>query len=472
MTPVSLGVIKASFTESAKYLVILKRFCKLAEGYGKNIVEYSGPHIFLVTSDPVIIKDILSSKLCVSKPDLVYDGLTNAWGKGLITLQGTQWAHQRRILNGSFKNANLQAFVPVFNKKLDIMFKNIDDDIAKGQNTSLLHYMREMTLRISFETVIGRDLDKTEYDVKHMAEIVSKTLEFSGDFTSNFIYLVGIVRVIAKMTKYKIAASLIVEFNNIILKSMENYKRLQGIDPSYIENSEYTALENVVTAIQRNETVKEDTLGPLLHVFLGAFETSSSTLYYIILLLATHPDVQQQAYEEVCNIFPEDDEGIFEVTYEQLGHLKYIEMVANEAMRIWPIIPQVGRKVVGGNLKLSNGVVLPEGLRIMIDIYNVHRSKEIWGPDAHKFNPDNFQRCNVEARHPYAFIPFTKGIRTCIGMKYSIINIKIALAKLLKRYRFSTRAKMEDFVFENHIVLQLMQHPNIKIEKRKMSENR
>ncbi|XP_075154388.1 putative cytochrome P450 313a4 isoform X1 [Haematobia irritans] len=445
--------------------VLLKKFIEVA-GQGQNVIQYSGPQILFFTSDPETLKDILTSKLCISKPEIIYSGVVHSLGNGLITAQGKYWTRQRKVANGSFKIANMISFLPIFNDNITPLFDTIDECIANNSKTQLLYVIREYTLRTAFATITGRDLDKANVDITDSAKKISEALEFSSEFTSNFIYLLPITRLFARMTTYKEAWAFMAFLDSLLTESLYTYKERRGIDPSFLDSIHNILLETIDGAIKEKILSEDEGMGVIRHVLFGAFETSSSTTYNTLLLLAMHPEIQQRAYEEICDVFHEDDEGNFTVTYDHLSKLPYLGMIANEAMRLWPVVPQAGRKLEGGSLKLSSGVVLPEGLNILIDMYSLHRNKEIWGNDADKFNPDHFLPSNNETRHPYAFLPFTKGNRFCIGMRYGEINVKLTLARLLKRYKFSTTAKLDDIQFENHIVMQILNHPEVTVQKR------
>lgn len=99
-------------------------------------------------------------------------------------------------------------------------------------------------------------------------------------------------------------------------------------------------------------------------------------------------------------------------------------------------------------------------------IYTLHRSVEIWGEDANKFNPDNFLPENVEKRHPYSFIPFASGARNCIGDKYAMLAMKIMIINLLRSYKFSTHLKLDELETEMHLTLKLINKFLVSVNSR------
>lgn len=99
-------------------------------------------------------------------------------------------------------------------------------------------------------------------------------------------------------------------------------------------------------------------------------------------------------------------------------------------------------------------------------IYSLHRNPKIWGPNADKFNPDNFLPENVEKRHPCSYLPFSTGPRNCIGMKQGTFAVKIMLVHLIKFYKFKTEFKMENLRVKTDITMKLLDKHMISIEKR------
>lgn len=102
----------------------------------------------------------------------------------------------------------------------------------------------------------------------------------------------------------------------------------------------------------------------------------------------------------------------------------------------------------------------------MIPTIKVHRDRKIWGDRSEEFDPENFSPENCAKRHPFAFLPFTGGVRSCTGAKYAYISLKIVLAKLVKRYRLSTELRLVDLKFHASIVMRIGNGYMISIERR------
>lgn len=143
-----------------------------------------------------------------------------------------------------------------------------------------------------------------------------------------------------------------------------------------------------------------------------AFETTANAILNTLILLAMHPECQDKLYEELGGFFADDKN--MPLTLEHLQDLVYLEMVINESMRVLTPVPLVARQTTR-QVTLGNGLVLPARLQVAINIFHIHRDPNIWGNAAHLFNPDNFMPSNMADKCPYAFMPFTKGIRNCIG---------------------------------------------------------
>ena len=56
-------------------------------------------------------------------------------------------------------------------------------------------------------------------------------------------------------------------------------------------------------------------------------------------------------------------------------------------------------------------------------------------PEPEKFKPERFLKPNSDEIVPFSYLPFGGGPRVCIGQRFAIIEMKIAMAKLLSRFK-------------------------------------
>ena len=110
-----------------------------------------------------------------------------------------------------------------------------------------------------------------------------------------------------------------------------------------------------------------------------------------------------------------------------MARLEYLDAVVKETLRLTPIIPLVGRRLVHP-MRLG-GRDLPAGVVAAPCIYLAHRRPERW-PDPERFDPAHFLGTRPT---PYEFLPFGGGVRRCLGMAFALYEMKIVLGRVLAR---------------------------------------
>ncbi|PPD98336.1 hypothetical protein GOBAR_DD04585 [Gossypium barbadense] len=112
-------------------------------------------------------------------------------------------------------------------------------------------------------------------------------------------------------------------------------------------------------------------------------------------------------------------------------------MIINETLRLYGpangLMRKVGREVQTGKL------VLPANIDLYIANVVPQHDPQLWGDDVHLFKPERFAEGIAKATNYNAavFCPFGIGPRSCVGMSFATMEIKIALSMILQRCTIS-----------------------------------
>jgi cytochrome P450 len=73
----------------------------------------------------------------------------------------------------------------------------------------------------------------------------------------------------------------------------------------------------------------------------------------------------------------------------------------------------------------------------------VHRDEKYY-PDPEKLIPERFLLENSKDRHAYAYIPFSAGRRNCVGQRFAIIEEKVLLASILRKFELKSSKTLDE----------------------------
>ncbi|MFB0637063.1 bifunctional P-450/NADPH--P450 reductase [Bacillus rugosus] len=165
----------------------------------------------------------------------------------------------------------------------------------------------------------------------------------------------------------------------------------------------------------------------IITFLIAGHETTSGLLSFAIYFLLKDPDKLKKAYEEVDRVLT----GAAP-TYKQVLELKYIRMILNESLRLWPTAPAFSLypkedTVIGGKYPITTKD------RISVLIPQLHRDQDAWGEDAEQFRPERFEHQDQVPHHAYK--PFGNGQRACIGMQFALHEATLVLGMILKYFK-------------------------------------
>jgi len=158
----------------------------------------------------------------------------------------------------------------------------------------------------------------------------------------------------------------------------------------------------------------------------------SHTLAFAIALIATHPHVGARIRQELDEVL---GDGKTVDKYEQAAKLPYLTAVIKETLRMYPIVPELNR-VLSEDTNIG-GYDVPKGTRVLLGIIALHYNPQVW-KNPTSFDPERFlQNEDNDVAGFFAHTPFGYGRRSCIGQNFAMLELRMALAALVRRFDFA-----------------------------------
>lgn len=371
--------------------------------------------VYLV-SEPALFQHILRDNVKnYRKSPFLYNSAKAMVGEGLLTSEGDFWLRQRRIMQPQFHRQRIAFFADIMAEVIAGVMQMWDETMPDDKIVDLEGYMAQVAVEVVSRAVFGTTTLDSETVKKLGHEMMA---------AANYIALRGYMPFIPKIIplpghgRFKSAMTILTQaVNSIIAFGLKN-----EADDNLITMLLHAVDEETQEAMTPSQLFDE-----VMTIFAAGFETSSTALTWVWALLSQAPEVEAKLRTEIETVL-----GGRLPTLADLPKLSYCRQVFQEVLRYYPPSPMLPRTALGEDVLEGHNIA--KGSIMLLFYHGLHHNTDYW-EDPEKFDPSRFNPEQVEARHRFAYLPFSTGPRQCIGSEFAMMEGVIALTMLLQHYR-------------------------------------
>jgi cytochrome P450 len=340
---------------------------------------------------------------------------------GLLAMNGEQHRRNRRIVKEPFGLRAISTYAPSIERMTDEMLATWQP----GEVRDIAEEMRLYMLRVTSTLLFGMD------DPEAACRL--------GDFIAQWVVLnnqVGVGALVPndRFTEgYEQLLSFAEDLEAEVLGMIR--RRRESREPGNDVLSILVRMHDEEGGLSDEELV-----GQAAVLFGAAHMTTAHSLSWTLLLLAQHPSVMRQLSAEIATDSGPHSDGNPHSEMrnpKSLGSLpkgddlSLLDCVIKESMRLLPA-SAYSQRINTAAVQLGP-LFLARGTGIIFTPIVTHHLADIYA-EPERFIPDRWQTLRPS---PYAYHPFGAGPRLCIGGPLATAVIRIALQRILSRFRLS-----------------------------------
>jgi cytochrome P450 len=334
-------------------------------------------------------------------------------GEGLLIAEGRAWKHQRRTLAPAFTPRAVTTLIPH-------MIMVTDETIAKlratcGQPVDLREAMQRMALEIAGRTMFSFEMSR------HGPTLRDFVMEYGARLARP--HLLDLMLPLGWPSPQDFSRARFRKRWTSFVAMLMAERRAAGKN----EGAPPRDLFDLMVAARDPETgdaFTDEHLGDqVATMILAGHETTATTLFWSLYLLALDPPSQDRLAAEV--------QGATVTGALDLERLKFTRAVVDETMRLYPPVFLIARAAAGPDTVAGRPVKAKDV--ILIAPWLLHRHEKLWR-DPNAFIPSRFMP-GAPPPDRFAYLPFGVGARVCIGAHFALVEATLALAKIIGAFR-------------------------------------
>ncbi|KAI0641776.1 cytochrome P450 [Trametes meyenii] len=392
-------------------------------------------------------------------------------GPGLVASLGESHRRQRKLLNPVFSTTHMRDILPILYHVAGQLQIAIESRVCAGQTEiDMVDWMGRVALEFIGQAGLGYSFDPLVEDKSDKYATALKAFSYAmadSAFLRRLLpYLPtlswgGIGHAIAKMVPHKGTQRLVSVVDMMHERSiaiLEEKRRALSQGDAVVSHQVGQGKDIMSVLLRANlEAAAEDKLpeeeiiGQMSTMIIAAMDTTSNMLVMILCRLSEFPECQKKLREEIVAAGADNPD----TSYDTLMNLPYLDAVIRETLRLHAPVSQVFREtrkdavlplsepIRGKDGSTVHEIFVPKDTQIIVGLMNANRNKAVWGEDAMEWNPERWlsplPESLTDAKIPGVYsniMTFLGGARSCIGFKFSILEMKAVLSLLLPKFVF------------------------------------
>jgi cytochrome P450 len=378
-----------------------------------DIVKLRFAHrpIYLV-SHPDLIEEVLVTH---SKHFSKHFGLRMnplVLGQGLLTSDGDFWRRQRRLIQPVFNRGRIMSYAPTMVAITERLIGTWKADETRDVHEEMMR----LTLEIAAQTLFGAEVGSESHAVMDaLAVLQNNFLERFNSLVPPPLWL---------PTRANLRMRRAIRQLDTLLYRIISQRRESKEDRGDLLSLLLRARDEDDGSGMTDRQVRDEAMT----LFLAGHETTALSLSWAWYLLARDEGAQVKLTREVDEVLA----GRLPMVADW-PRLKYTEMVALEAMRLYPPAYVIGREATADCA--IGGYFVPRKMTILMPQWCVQRDPRFFeAPDS--FRPERWGEAKIQSLPKFAYFPFGGGPRLCIGNTFAMMEMVLVLATIARKFHF------------------------------------
>ncbi|MGC1395686.1 MAG: cytochrome P450, partial [Coleofasciculaceae cyanobacterium] len=331
--------------------------------------------------------------------------------QSLILQEGKSHQRQRQLMMPPFKSDRMKSYGQLI---CDITAQ-VTQNWTTGTSVSLHQVMPEITLQIILQVVFGI-APGSRY--QQLEKLLSSLLEdVTTPLFSSLFFFPPLQKNLGAWSPWSRFVRRRQQIDDLIYAEIAERREQDN-------QSRTDILSLLICARDENgdQMSDEELRDQLVSLLLLGYETTAAVLAWAFYWIHASASVLKTLQSELASLGENPEPTL-------IAKLPYLTAVCSETLRINPIALICTPRMTKEPLQLA-GYDFEAGTILIPCIYLAHQRKSVFS-DPRQFKPERFLEQKFS---PYEYLPFGGGDRGCIGMAFSMFEMKLVIATILDRF--------------------------------------